>query len=92
MNIVVWLLEVDSIELVEIQGKLGVKCLVLANLQYGKNFHLKNSTVGAIGYEVVKCRIMLLDIASKSKFQYSLFLPSFYAVFISLEKFFSQKY
>jgi len=65
MNIVVWLLEVDSIELVEIQGKLGVKCLVLANLQYGKNFHLKNSTVGAIGYEVVTCRIISMPYPTK---------------------------
>ena len=51
MNIVVWLLEVDSIGLVEIQGKLGAKFLVLANLQYGKNFSLNNKTIGVAGDE-----------------------------------------
>jgi hypothetical protein len=53
MNIVVWLLEVDLIELVEIQDKHGAKCLVLANLQYGKNFSSNNKTIGVAGDETV---------------------------------------
>ena len=61
MNIVVWLLEVDSIELVEIQGKLGAKFLVLANLQYGKNFSLNNKTIGEDGGETFQSRMQLLE-------------------------------
>jgi hypothetical protein len=49
MNIVVWLLEVDLIRLAEIQGRLGVKCLVLANQQYGRNFSSNNKTIGEDG-------------------------------------------
>ena len=49
MNIVVWLLEVDSIVSVEIWGKHGVKCLALVNLQYGSNFSLTNKTIGEDG-------------------------------------------
>jgi hypothetical protein len=37
MNIVVWLLEVDLIELVEIQGRHGARYSTLANQQRGKN-------------------------------------------------------
>lgn len=92
MNILLCVLEVDLIESAEIQANVGVKYLTLVNQLCGENFHLKNSIVGASGHEIIKCGIILLAIASESKFQYSLFLPSFYAVFISLEKFFSQKY
>jgi hypothetical protein len=53
MNIVVWLLEVDSIELAEIQGRLGVKCLVLANQQCGSNFSSNNKTIGVAGDETI---------------------------------------
>ena len=53
MNIVVWLLEVDSIVSVEIWGKHGVKCLVLANLQYGLNFSLNSKTIGEAGGETI---------------------------------------
>jgi hypothetical protein len=49
MNIVVWLLEVDSIGLVEIQGRHGAKRLVLANQQYGRNFSSNNKTIGGGG-------------------------------------------
>jgi hypothetical protein len=51
-NIVLWLLEVDSIGLAEIQGRLGVKYLVLVNLQYGKNFSSNNKTIGVVGDKV----------------------------------------
>ena len=61
MNIVVWLLEVDSIELVEIQGKHGAKCLVLANQQYGKNFPSNNKTIGVVGGETFQSRMRLLE-------------------------------
>ena len=53
MNIVVWLLEVDSIVSVEIWGKHGAKCLVLANLQYGLNFSSNNKTIGEDGGETI---------------------------------------
>jgi len=49
MNILLYVLEVDLTKLVEIQGRLGVKCLVLANLQYGKNFSSNNKTIGEGG-------------------------------------------
>ena len=53
MNIVVWLLEVDSIVSVEIWGKHGVKCLVFVNLQYGLNFSSNNKTIGVAGGETI---------------------------------------
>ena len=53
MNIVVWLLEVDSIGLVEIQGRHGAKRLVLANQQYGRNFSSNNKTIGVAGDETI---------------------------------------
>ena len=58
MNIVVWLLEVDSIELVEIQDKHGAKCLALANLQYGKSFFSNNKTIGEDGGEISGSRMV----------------------------------
>jgi hypothetical protein len=61
MNIVVWLLEVDSIGLVEIQDKHGAKSSMLANLQCGKNFSLNNKTIGEDGGETFQSRMQLLE-------------------------------
>jgi hypothetical protein len=58
MNILLYVLEVDLTKLVEIQGRLGVKCLVLANLQYGKNFSSDNKTIGVVAGEISGSRII----------------------------------
>ena len=61
MNIVVWLLEVDSIGLVEIWDKHGVKYLALANQQCGSNFSSHNKTIGEDGGETFQSRMQLLE-------------------------------
>jgi hypothetical protein len=58
MNILLYVLGVDLIGLVEILANAGVKCLVLANLQYGKNFSSDNKTIGVVGGEISGSRII----------------------------------
>jgi len=58
MNILLYVLEVDLIVLVEIQGRLGVKCLMLANQQYGQSFSLNNKTIGVVGGKISGSRMV----------------------------------